>query len=44
MILNKYACHIDNYVSIYTPYELSAINNVSKSTGMHTVYIAGTCP
>ena len=33
-----------NYVSIYTSYELNAINNVNSSTGIHTLHIGGICP
>ena len=43
-------CHISllvhvqtwhNYVSIYTPYELTAINNLTRNTGIHTFHIIG---
>ena len=34
----------ENYASTYTLYELTAINNVTKSTGIHTSYITGICP
>ena len=46
-------CHIcqllhvqvwDNYDGIYTLYELTAINNVTRSTGMHAFHIIGICP
>ena len=45
-------CHIfqlppvhiwDNQVSIYTSYELTAINNLTRSTGIHTFHITGIC-
>ena len=45
-------CHIwklvhvqigDNYVSIHTSYELNAINNVTRITGIHTFHICGIC-
>ena len=46
-------CHIwklvnvqipNNYVSIYTSYELNAINSVPRSTAKHTFHIIGICP
>ena len=46
-------CHIcqldlvhisDNYVSIFTLYELTAINNVTIHNDMHTFHIIGICP
>ena len=45
-------CHIcqwlyfhiwDSYISIYVPYELTVINNVTTSTGIHTFHIIGIC-
>ena len=45
-------CHIcqlvhvqmpDNYISIYTSYEPTAINNVARDTGIHTFHIIGIC-
>ena len=34
----------DNYVSIYTSHEFTTINNVNRSTGIHTFHITGICP
>ena len=34
----------DNYVSIYTSYEPTAINSVTKCTGIHTFHIIEICP
>ena len=34
----------DNYVSIYASHELNAINNVTRSTIIHTLHIIGICP
>ena len=48
-----FKCHIcklvhvqigDYNVSIYAPYDLTAINNVIRSTGIHTFLIVGMCP
>ena len=36
-LLHMYICN--NYISIYTSYELNAINNVTKSTCIHTFHI-----
>ena len=33
-----------NYIHIYTSYELNAINNVFRSTGVHTFHIIDICP
>ena len=33
-----------NYVSIYTLYELTAINSVTTSNNIHTFHINGICP
>ena len=46
---NAYICQLlhvhisDYYVNIYASYELTAINNVTQSTGIHAFYITGTC-
>ena len=32
-----------NYVSIYASYELNAINNVTRCTGIHRFHIIGIC-
>ena len=46
-------CHIyqwvevqiwDYYSSIYNSYELNAISNVTRSTGIHIFHITGMCP
>ena len=48
-----YICHIcqlftmymgDICVSIYTSYQLTPINNVTRSTGIHTFHIISRCP
>ena len=41
--VNKFMCTWHNYVSIYASYELTAINNVTRITGVHTFHIIGTC-
>ena len=33
-----------NYFSIYATFELTAINNVTRNTGIHTLQIIGICP
>ena len=33
-----------NCVSIYTSYELNAMNNVTRSTGIHVFHITALCP
>ena len=40
---NNFMCTWNNYVSIYTTYEFTAINNVTRSTGIHTFPIIGIC-
>ena len=35
---------LDIYVSMYTSYELSTMNNVTSSTDRHTFHIIGTYP
>ena len=46
-------CHIfellhvqmsDNYASKYASYKLSAVNNVTRGTGIHTFHITGISP
>ena len=34
----------DNYVSTYTYYELTAINNATRNTAVHTFHRIGICP
>ena len=34
----------DNYISKYTSYELTTMDNVTASTGKHALHIAGICP
>ena len=34
----------DNYVSIFTLYELTAMNNIITNTAIHTFHIIGKCP
>ena len=34
----------ENNISIYTLYELTAINSVTSSTAIHTFHITGICP
>ena len=34
----------DNYVSIYTPYQLTAINDVTMTTDIYIFHIIGICP
>ena len=41
-IVNVQISH--NYFSIYTSYEFTAINNVTRSTGILTFHIIGICP
>ena len=53
---NALKCHIyaifanyimytwDNYATIYTSYELSAINIVTTNTGIHSIHIIDICP
>ena len=39
------SCKIQDYVRVYhTSYELNAINNVTRSSGIHTFHITGLCP
>ena len=35
---------LENYTSIHTSYELTPINNVTRTTGIHTCHIIGICP
>ena len=34
----------ENYVSIYPSYELTAMNNVTRNSGIFTLHIIGICP
>ena len=34
----------DNYVHIYTKYELTVINNMTTNTGIHSFHIIGIGP
>ena len=34
---------LDTYVNIYTLYEINAISNATRSTGIHTFHITGKC-
>ena len=47
-----FKCHIyqvvhsqiwENYVSLHASYELTSINNMTMSTGIHTYHITGIC-
>ena len=38
------SCATATTVSVNTTYELTGINSVSRSTGIHTFHITGTCP
>ena len=41
---NNFICTEHSYVNIYTSYELTTINNVTRNTGIHTFYTTGICP
>ena len=42
--VNYFICTQETTMSVYTSYELIAIKNVTRSTGIHTFHISGTCP
>ena len=41
--INSFLCTWD-ILSLYISYEINAINNVTRSTGIHTFPITGICP